>query len=265
MFFLALYLRKVIARPKVLFEDMTNPSARAGIAAAAMSMMLLAAALLPFGISVPQVWWTGVVLQIGASAVVCYAIWHDPPDRRKFTPFQYLTFVGPVVGPVAGVPLGYVTESILLSLAAFVAFLIVTAGNALQLLQQRPPIHLRPSLAIFLAPICLFAISFGLLEFEGAFFVFYWAANIVAMVLLLLTPWLVAGGWSPVWSSLTFPTAAFLQVQVMKVSKGADALAVVGVYSALAIATPLILFIGYRFFFLWIGGELSEQTGAAIA
>ncbi len=265
LYFLAFYLRKLAARPAVLLEDMTSPPARAGVAAAAMSMMLLAAALLPLGVSVPQVWWTGVILQIGASAVVCHAIWRDPPESRQFTPFQYLTFVGPVIGPIAGIPLGYVNESILLTLAALVAYLIITAGYGRRLLHSRPPVHMRPSLFIFLAPNCLFAISFGLLGFDSAFFVFYWVANASALALLLLVPWLIKGGWSPVWASFTFPAAAFVHVQILAVAKGAGAWAVAGVYSGLTIATPVVLIIAYRFAMSWITGELAEQTGAAKA
>ena len=265
VFFLTSYLCKMAARPAVLFEDMTNPAARAGVAAAAMSMILLAAALLPFGISVPQVWWTGVILQIGASAVVCYAIRTDPPERRQFTPYQYLTFVGPVIGPVAGIPLGYVIESIVLILAALVAYCVITVGYAIRLTRLRPPLHLRPSLVIFLAPNCLFAIGFGLLEINWAFYIFFWVANVSALILLLLTPWLIKGGWSAVWSSFTFPTAAFLHVQVMAVAKGGGVWATAGVYAGLVVITPLILIISYRFVMLWVTGELVEQTGAAKA
>lgn len=265
LFFFLFYLRKLIARPSVLFEDMTNPAARAGVAAAAMSMMLLAAALLPFGLSVPQVWWTGVILQIGASAIVCHAIWREPPESRHFTPFQYLTFVGPIVGPIAGIPLGYVVESILLSLAALVPYVAITIGYSWRMLKAPPPLALRPTLAIFLAPNCLFAISFGLLGLDWAFFLFYWVANVVAFVLLLLVPWMIKGGWSPVWASFTFPTAAFLQVQVMAVAKGSGFLAIVGVYAGLAIATPVILIIAYRFVLMWVTGDLAERTMAAKA
>ena len=265
LFFLLFYLRKLVARPMVLFDDMTNPAARAGVAAAAMSMMLLAAALLPFGISVPQVWWAGVILQIAASAVVIHAIWKDPPDRRKFTPYQYLTFVGPIVGPIAGSPLGYVTESIILTFAALIAYLTITIGYGFQLKISGLPVHLRPSLFIFLAPNCLFGISFGLLGFETAFFVFYWVANIAAFILLLLVPWLTRGGWGPAWSSFTFPTAVFVHVQVLAVENNAGMLALAGVYVGLVVATPLVLFIAYRFVMLWVTGELAEQTLAARA
>ncbi len=265
LFFFITYLRKVLARPLVLFEDMKLPPARAGIAAAAMSMMLLAAAFLPFGIYVPQVWWAGVMLQIAASAIVCYAIWHEPPEQRIFTPYQYLTFVGPVVGPVAGIPLGYVRESIWLTFAALAAYLIITVGYGRQLRQSLPPVGLRPALAIFLAPNCLFALSFGMLEMDWLFIVFYWVANVVAAGLVLLIPWMCKGGWTPVWSAFTFPAAAFLNLQVLAVAKGAGIAALIGVYAGLAIATPLILITAYRFVWLWVTGELSDITRAARA
>jgi tellurite resistance protein len=265
VFFFVVYARKIIARPSVLFEDMTSPAARGGVAAAAMSMMMLAAALLPFGISAPQVWWAGVILQIAASALVCYAIWKDPPEKRHFTPFQYLTFDGPVVGPIAGIPLGYVWESIALTYAALLAHVIITFGYGFRLAHILPPMQMRPSLAIFLAPNCLFAISFGLLGIDWAFTMFYWIASIVALVLVMLAPWLTKSGWSPAWAAFTFPAAAFLNLQVLAVAKGAGALAIFGVYAGLVLATPLILFIAYRFAMSWITGELGEKCGAAIA
>jgi len=265
LFFFAMYLLKVTARPFVLFEDLKISLGRAGVAAVAMSMMLLAAALLPFGIYVPQVWWLGVLLQIAASAVVCYAIWVAPRESREFSPYQYLTFVGPIVGPVAGIPLGYVRESIWLTFAALAAYLIITGGYARQLLRYLPPIELRPSLAIFLAPNCLFALSFGLLGFDWPFYLFLWIANIVAAILVLLIPWMCRGGWTPVWAAFTFPSAAFLNVQVLAVAKGAGFFALIGVYAGLAVATPLVLFTAYRFVGLWVTGELSELTRAAEA
>jgi len=265
LYFLACYLCKLIARPGVLFEDSTKPPARAGIAAAAMSMMLLAAALLPFGISAPFVWWTGVIAQIGASAIGVYAIWRDPPEARQFSTFQYLTFVGPVVGPIAGIRLGYITESVILTLAALAVWVIITIGLLVQLRHKRPPVPLRPSMTIFLAPVCLFATSFGLLGIDWAFVWFYWASLVVAAVLVLLIPWMIKGGWSPIWASFTFPLAAFLQVQVMAVAKFGTGLAAIGVYAAMAIGTPVILLVAYRSTMMYVTGALAEKSGAAQA
>lgn len=265
LYFLAFYLLKLMARPLVLVEDMANPAARAGVAAMAMSMMLLADALRPLGGAAPYIWWLGVVMQIGASAIGVYAIWSDPPERREFTTFQYLTFVGPVVGPFAGIPLGYVWESIALTLGALVAYFVITGGLIVRLTRNRLPVGMRPSLAIFLAPNCLFAISFGLLGWDWAFHVFFWLAGGVALALVLGFPWLVKGGWSPVWAAFTFPAAAFIGVQVMGISKGIGLAAEIGFYASVTIGTPLILYVAYRSVLIWATGELAERTGAARA
>lgn len=265
LWFFTLYCAKVLARPGVIFEDMVKAPARAGVAAAAMCMMLLAAALLPLGVSVPFVWWTGVVLQILASAVVCLAIWRDPPHKRRFSPFQYLTFVGPVVGPIAGIPLGYVTQSLLLTWAALIAFLVISIGYGWRLLHDTIPVGMRPALVIFLSPNCLFAISFALLGYENGFWLFYFSASFVALVFVVMAPWLMRGGWSPVWASFTFPLSAFLQVQIVGVQMGAGGLAMIGVIVSLVVATPVVLGISYRFAHDWLTGELAQKSGAALA
>lgn len=265
VWFLAFYIRKLTVRPMVLFEDMRTPPARAGIAALAMSMMMLAAALLPLKVYVPQVWWTGVVLQIAASAIVLYAIWRDPREARHFTTFQYLTFVGPVVGPLAGVRLGYVWQSYVLIYAALIAYIIVTIGILATLRRTPLPENFRPAMMIFLAPVCILALGFGALGQEFAFTLFYWLGSAIAFVLLINVRWLMRGGYTPVWGAFTFPTAAFLNVQVMAVAKGHGIWATTGVYAGLIIGTPLILWIAYRSSMAWVTGELSQKSGAAIA
>jgi len=265
IWFLGFYLRKIIGRPAVLLEDMHTPPARAGIASMAMAMMLVAAALLPFGISVPLVWWTGVMMQIIASAVVLFAIWNDPPEARHFSPFQYLTFVGPVVGPIAGVPLGYVWQSQVLIWAALVAFVIVTIGIAVTLKKDPIPKPLRPSVMIFLAPVCLFALGFGALGNLTAFTIFFWASDIVFIAMIFLVPWMVRGGYTPVWAAFTFPTAAWFSVQVMAVQFGFGRVAEIGAYVGLAIATPVVLYLVYRTVMEWVTGNLAKKSHAAIA
>ncbi len=265
LYFLALYLFKVLSRPAVVLEDIQSPPARAGIAAAAMAMMLLAAALIPLGLSVPQVWWTGVVMQIAASGLGCWAIWRDPPEKRKFSTFQYLTFVGPVVGPIAGLQLGYVWESIALIYAALIAYVIITIGLLWTLKPKAMPVAMRPSLTIFLAPNCLFGIGFALLGHDLGFYIFYWIATVTAALLLLITPWMVKRPWTPVWSALTFPVAAFLQLQVIAFSRDMGMIAELSVYVALAVGTPLISGLAYKSILTWVTGELAEKSGAARA
>ena len=265
LWFFGFYFAKVIARPAVLLEDMRTPPARAGIAAMAMSMMLLALALLPLNVYVPQVWWTGVVLQILASAVVLYAIWQDPPEKRHFSTFQYLTFVGPVVGPFTGVPLGYIWQSKLLIIASLIAYVIVTIGILVTLKKDPVPQGLRPSITIFLAPLCLFALGFSALGHNDIFGYFYWACNIVAVVLLLLAPWMMRGGYTPVWGAFTFPVAAYLNVQLVALANGYGTVALVGTYVSMTIATPMIFYMVYRTVMEWVTGDLAKKSHAASA
>lgn len=265
LWFFGFYLAKVIARPAVLLEDMRSPPARAGIAAMAMSMMLLALALLPFNVYVPQVWWAGVVLQILASAIVLHAIWNDPPEKRHFSTFQYLTFVGPVIGPFTGVPLGYIWQSYWLIMASLVAYIIVTIGIFVTLKRDPIPKKLRPSVTIFLAPICLFALGFDALGYHQIFVYFYWASNVVAVALLIATPWMMRGGYTPVWASFTFPVAAYFNVQIIGMANGHGTFAMVGTYGAMAIGTPLIFYLVYRTVMEWVSGDLAKKSHAATA
>ncbi len=265
IWFLMFYAVKVLARPRVLMEDMRTPPARAGIAAMAMSMMVLAAALLPLDVSVPPVWWTGVIMQIAASAVVLVAIWKDPPEKRHFSTFQYFTFVGPVVGPVAGIPLGYVRESLWLITAALVAWVIITIGIFATIRSDPIPERLRPSVMLFLAPICLFALGYGGLGYERAFAFFYWLGNGVMVVLLFLVPWMIRGGYSPAWAAFAFPVGAFLNVQVLAHQLGYEFWPVIGIYATMALGSPLVLWLAYRFMMCWVTGELARDSHAAIA
>jgi len=264
LYFLAFYIAKLIGRPSVILDDLKVPPLRAGVAAIPMSMMLLAAALLPFNISVPQVWWAGVIMQYIAIFAVIYAIWKDPPEKRAFSPFMYLAFVGPVVGPIAGIKLGYATESLWLTIGALIAFVVITVGYGIRLIKVVPAQPLRPSLAIVLAPISLFAMSFGQLGMEGLFGFFYWFSWVGFIALVLLLPWMTKGGWTPMWGAITFPFAAFTNVQIQAVSKGYEFIAEVGVILGLAVATPIVFYVLYRATMDWVTGALSEKTGAAV-
>ena len=265
LWFFGFYLAKVIARPAVLLEDMRSPPARAGIAAMAMSMMMLSLALLPLNVYVPQVWWTGVTLQIGASAIVLHAIWRDPPEKRHFSTFQYLTFVGPVIGPFTGVPLGYIWQSTWLIFAALATYAVVTIGIIATIKRDPVPKHLRPSLTIFLAPVCLFALGFDALGYTQAFTFFYWVSTVTAVVLLIAAPWMMRGGYTPVWASFTFPVAAFLNVQIIAMANGYGTPAIIGTYAAMAIGTPMIFYMVYRTVMEWVTGDLAKKSHAATA
>jgi len=265
LFFAVSFIAKILARPSVVLEDLKVPPARAGVAAFPMAIMLLAAALLPLGMQVPLVWWTGVAVYYIATGLVAWSILKGDPEARKFSPFQYLAFVGPIVGPIAGIPLGYVTASFWLAIAALIPYIAITLGVGAKLLKVRPPQPLRPSLVIVLAPTSLFALAFGQLGIEWAYQLFYWAAWALALTMLFFALWLSKGGFTPIWGAFTFPLATFMNLQIMAITKGAGVVAVTGLVAAMLIGTPLILYVVYMSTKMWIKGDLAKKTGAARA
>jgi tellurite resistance protein len=264
-YFLVLYAMKLAARPAVLLEDMKAPPARAGVSALAMSLMLLAAVALQYGVRAPWLLWLGIVTYVAVAALILRMILNGGPEGRVFSPFQYLTFVGLIVVPIAGLPLGMVEVSIWLSMLSLAAFVVITAGYGRKVFRVLPPQPLRPSLVIVLAPVSLFAMLFAQLGWSNLFQVFYWLAVAVAFLALFAGRWLMAGGWTPLWGAFTFPLAAFANLQVVAVQAGIGRLAEALLVAGLTIATPLILYVVYHAGRAWTRGELSKKSGAATA
>ncbi len=265
IYFLGIYAAKVARRPAALWEDMKTPQGRAGVAALPMAVMLLSAALLPFNVSVPQVWWTGVVLQMATITLSILTLWQGAPELRAFSPFQYLSFVGPAVAPIAGVPMGFIGASYWLTMFTLVAWFVISAGYSRRLMDKRPPLQFRPSLAISLAASSLLGIAFSLLHMLAMFYLFYAIAWGLAVVLLLSGRWLMAGGWTPFWGAFTFPIATFTNLQILALHQGVGVIALIGLWAGLVIGTPLILYIVYRAGMAFLQGEFSAKSGAAVA
>lgn len=265
IFFALSYTAKVLARRKSVLDDLKMPPARAGVAALPMAIMLLAAALLPLGVRAHEVWWLGVIVYYIATGLVAWSILTGPPVARTFSPFQYLAFVGPIVGPIAGIPLGYVTESFWLAMAAMVPYVAITLGYGARLYRVRPPAKLRPSLTIVLAPTSLFAMAFFQLDIMWAYTFFYWFAVVLAVVLLTVAPWMASGGWSPIWGSFTFPVATFINLQIMTLTGGYSVAAMTLLIAGLLIGTPLILYVVWMASKMWIRGDLAKKTASSVA
>ncbi len=266
VFFAVSYLLKFIARPAVVLEDMKTPPGRAGVAAISMGLMILAAAMLPFGALANGIWWAGVILQVVVILLVTRVLMKMPPEARMVTPFQLLPYVGLIVAPIAGVALGHSLVVTIVSVFSFLAFLVIAITYGLKLTKVRPQQPLRPSLVIFLAPMSLFAITAALTGHDIIFTVFYWLAVDLAVVFLVISPWLTKGGWTPIWGALTFPVATFTSLQAIAVGRGGDTtVALTLMIAGLVIATGLILYVVYMAGKAWIRGDLSKKTGAATA
>lgn len=265
MLFAVSYIAKIIARPGVVMEDIKSPPARAGFGALPATVMMLAAGLLVMGISAPIVWWVGVIGYLVTILISTHAILTGSEEGRRFSPFQYLAFVAFMIAPIAGIKLGFVTLSYWFTMGSLVPFIVVTVGYGSKFAKVRPPIPLRPSLVIILAPVSLFAVAFGQLQIEWAFIMFYWMAWALAATMLFFALWLSKGGWTPIWGAFTFPIAAFINLQAFAIGKGLGVIATTGLIAGLLIGTPLIFYVVWMASKAWMRGDLAKKSGAAVA
>lgn len=261
---LVAYLAKPLRRPASLREDLRVLPGRAGLAAASLSLMLMAASLAPFA---PR-WATGLALvafvsHLALGALLLHVMISGPSEGRVVTPIFHLTFVGFIIGGVAANSLGYHGVARWLLWVTLVPAGVIWGISARQLTSKLPTPPLRPLLAIHLAPASLFVIVASGAGMVEASFAFMALAAAIAVALMVSLPWLVAGGFTPLWGAFTFPVAAFASA-LLSVSDGQGVVGVIGLV-VLGLATPLIGVIAYRILKMWPGGTLAAKTNAAEA
>jgi tellurite resistance protein len=264
LFALVAYLAKPLRRAGVLLEEMQVLPGRAGLAAASLSLMLLAASLAPLAPVLAQ----GLaVLAFGVHLTLVVLLVHvlraGPPEGRVVTPVFHLSFVGFIIGGVAANALGYPQIARLVLWAMILPATLIWAMSARQLLRQLPPAPLRPLLAIHLAPASLFTIVAQGAGLGGMATAFGALAVVLAVALLASGRWLTEAGFSGLWGAFTFPLSAFVTAMIM-VSSGQGALGLLagGLLLATSGALPLI---AYRILKLWAQGTLAAKTNAAEA
>jgi tellurite resistance protein len=264
LFALVAYLAKPLRRPGVLIEEMRVLPGRAGLAAASLSLMLMAASLAPVAPRLAMgTAFVAFFLHVGLVGLLVFVLRYAPPEGRVVTPVFHLGFVGFIVGGVAANALGYP------QLAAFLLWsMLLPAGviwgiSARQLLQRTPPAPLRPLLVIHLAPACLFAIVAHGAGLEHVAVGFSALAAAIFVALALSVRWLTQSGFSALWGAFTFPLAAFASALIM-VSQPQSIPSLIGL-GVLFCATPIIVIIAFRIFKMWASGTLAAKTNAAEA
>lgn len=261
LFCLVAWGSKPLRRPGVLWEELQILPGRAGVAAAVLTLSLMAAVLAPYA--------PGLALGLAALALAALAglgimvalvLLRGPVEGRVVTPVFHLVFVGYILTPLSLVPLGYrdLSEAILWLTIPVAA--LIWGASLIQLLRREPPAPLRPLLAIHLAPASLFATVSQLLGWSGMATGFALAGVALLLVLVVSGRWLLAAGFSPLWGALTFPLAALATALLMVFGSGPGVLA--GALLLVA-GTALTLVVAWRVFRAWAGGGLAAKTNAA--
>ena len=256
------YMAKFLRRPTVMADDLRILPGRAGLSAASVAAMLFAATLVPYSFCAAK--WA-LMLALVAQAIVAFVIVvvlaPAPLAQRRFTAVWHLTFVGFVVSASAAVPLGarIMTEVILV--LTIPAAITIWVGHAYLMSKSPVPAPLRPTLAVHLAPACVFGIAAGLLGYIGLATLFGWMAIGGMAVLLARARYLTAAGFSPLWGAFTFPFAAFVNLMLI-LGAGSGLMRVIGGIALIA-GTLVIPVIAYKVMKMWAAGKLAAVTNAA--
>lgn len=264
LFALVAWLAKPLRRPSVVLEELRVLPGRAGVAAASLCLMLLAASLVPFAPAL-ALGLAGVAFlaQAGFVFLLIHVMRKGPAEGRVVTPIFHLSFVGFILGGLVANALGHHEVAKWLLWAMLAPAGLIWGISARQLLARVPPAPLRPVLAIHLAPASLFVIVAQGAGLEGAAYAFMALASAIFAALVISLRWLTASGFSPLWGAFTFPLAAFATA-LITVSQGSGLMAWAGGV-LLVVATIVIPLIAFRILKMWASGPLAAKTNAAEA
>lgn len=253
------YLAKMARRVSVILDDLRVLPGRAGLAAATMGAMALAAVLAPYDDGLARgvlvVGLVGHGLGLLAMLRVLAAL---PPEARDVTPAFHLSFVGFIVGGLAAPGVGWAGLANALLWVTIPIAVVIWAVSAVQLVRRIPPAPLRPLLAIHLAPASLFCLVAAGTGLEGLALGFAAFGGLILLALIAASRWIVESGFSALWGSFTFPLAAFASALF---AVGFE----VGGMVVLVAALGVVPWIAWRVVTLWGSGRLAAVTNAAEA
>jgi len=264
LFALVAWVAKPVRRLSVLPEELRVLPGRAGLAAASLCLMLLAAVLVPYAPGLAMV--LGVVALIKHAVLallVARAVLTGPVEGRVVTPVFHLVFVGFILWPLSAVPLGMTGAAMLVLWGTTAVALVIWGASLWQLFTRIPPAPLRPLLAIHLAPASLFSITATALGMPGLGAIWAAVGGAILLALLVSVRWLVAAGFSALWGAFTFPLAAYATA-LLAVGRATGVGAVSTGGALVLVAASLVVFpIAVQVMRLWARGTLATTTNAA--
>lgn len=255
------YAIKLLRRPGVVAEDLRILPGRAGVAAAVLSVYLLALTILPYDAAAARLLlYAGLGLHAPFVAMLLYIFATGPAAQRRVTPVWHLSFTGFILAALTAVGLEFYGMVLILFGLTAVTAAFVWAVSLEQIVREDVPAPLRPLLAIHLAPVALFGMVAGGLELDAVAMGSAGVAALMLVWLLARARWLTESGFSALWGAFTFPLAA---TAALWLSLG-------GFWrwpglAALLLATVIVPLIAWKVVRAWAQGQLAIKTNAAIA
>lgn len=264
LFALLAYLAKLARRPAVMLEDLRILPGRAGLNAASLSILLLAAGLVPFAPGFAgALALAGFGLHALLASLLVFTLLSGPPEGRVVTPVFHLSFVGFIIAGLAANELGQHDIAGWLATLMLIPATLIWSISLWQLWTRIPPAPLRPLLAIHVAPASLLATVAHGAGMEMLALALCLLAGAIFIALLLAAGWLIQAGFSPLWGAFTFPLAAFAGAVVTVFDTTAFGMA--ASMTLLIAASAFIPVICARILRAWADGSLAMKTNAAEA
>jgi tellurite resistance protein len=138
--------------------------------------------------------------------------------------------------------------------------LLIWAASAEQARRERVPAPLRPLLAIHLAPMAYVGALAWELQMQGIATALAALSAACALGLIVGARWLLAAGFSPLWSALTFPAASSAGLWLMLGGRWQMAGGLM-----LVLATMITAPVAFAILRDWAAGRLAIKTNAAVA
>lgn len=261
------YVAKLIRRPAVVLEDLRPAPARAAVSAGSMCLLLLAAGMSVHGLGgdvARGVWIAGLILHLVYLICVCEALRRSPPEARVVTPVLFLPFVGVIVSPIGGAPLGLAAVAAPVYIYSLVVGAVIVALAAPRFVFGPTPVPARAAAAILLAPTSIGAVSGAALGYTLITEIFIFGSVFLSALFIARIRWLTAGGFTPQWGAFTFPTAAFAGAMTLAADLWGGPW-IWGASFALIAASVIVPPIWALTIREWTIGRLAPATGAGVA
>ena len=207
------YIAKMVLRPAALVAEWNHPVRVTFFPAASISLMLMAACLLPENAGIANILWIMGALLQGALTLAIIGRWigHKPFEYSHINPAWFIPAVGNVVAPIAGVQLGYLDVSWLFFSGGLLFWIILLTLVMNRLIFHTPlPGKLLPTLVIMIAPPAVGFASY--LQLTGEMDVFARIllnlGYVFALIVLTQIPRILRLPFAMSFWALSFPIAA---------------------------------------------------------
>jgi tellurite resistance protein len=255
---------KLRQRPAVILQDLAILPGRTGLSAMSLSMLLLAATLLPYSLNAATVlMFAGLALHATIAALIVYVLAKGPEEGRHLTPAWHLHFVGFIIAGLCAGPLGYVLLGQVILIGSAVVAAVIWAVSLVQLARRIPPAPLRPLLAIHLAPASLLGTVAWVQGLPSVALGFALLGGVILAAMVLTLRWITTSGFSALWGAFTFPLAAY--TSLLFVLAGPYPVLEWPALVCLIASLGIVPAIAIRILQMWTKGTLAAKTNAATA